>query len=137
MDKIVFGILLSVAVVSVGLSVGFSLFVPEFEKGLYKPDEAIIINNVKFEGTSGYENNSIVLFFEKENIETNVVVKKVYVYWEGLNRTFSIKPEENNYVTKIHGQITLIDVGWIKNTDYNFYVFASNGVLCGSINKTA
>jgi hypothetical protein len=98
--------------------------------------EEITITNVEFEGTSGLENNSVVLYLVNTNDYVDAVLKQVQVLGDGFNRTLSIKPEDSNYPTGSQGQIILTDFGWMKNIEYEFRLISSSGTICGSIAKT-
>ena len=139
MDISDLGILLLISGLLVGSAMGwYFIFLPELQQDTYEVrQEEIIINNVEFKGTSGLANNSIILFVENNNRVMNVVVKQVNVLGDSFNRTFSIIPEENNYPTKSQGQITLTNVGWMKNIEYKIYIISSNGMLCGAIHIIA
>ena len=112
---------------------GFLL--PEQHPFELRTDE-ITVTNVEFEGASGSESNSVVMYVENRNKVMDVVVKQVQVLSDGFNRTLSIKPEEANYPTGSQGQITLTDVGWTKNIEYKFRVISSNGAVCGAFTTT-
>ena len=45
--------------------------------------------------------------------------------------------EENNFSMGSKGQITLTNVGWMKDIKYAILIFSSTNTLCDSITKTA
>ncbi len=137
MEKFNFGLLCLYFGVIIGLSVAYLLFVGEFEKDMYVSGEELEINNVKFIGTSGFSNNSILLNLENKNSEMDVVVNRVKISRYSFNRTFSVIPEENNFPMGRKGQITLTNVGWMNDIKYAILIFSSTNTLCGSITKTA
>jgi hypothetical protein len=112
MEKSDVVILVSVAGLLTVVFGGFLL--PEQHPFELRTDETTV-TNVEFEGTSGSESNSVVLYVENRNKVMDLVVKQVQVLSDGFNRTLSIKPEESNYPTGSQGQITLTDVGWTKD----------------------
>lgn len=126
-------ILVSVAGLLTIVFGGFLL--PEQHPYELRTDE-ITVTNVEFEGASGSESNSVVMYVENRNKVMDVVVKQVQVLSDGFNRTLSIKPEEANYPTGSQGQITLTDVGWTKDIEYQFRVISSNGAVCGAFTTT-
>ncbi|MEJ2242475.1 MAG: hypothetical protein P8Y18_10090 [Candidatus Bathyarchaeota archaeon] len=137
MEKSSFGILLLV----VGLvvhSLGVFFLAIEYDQNRFEPTwEELTINNVEFNGISGSENNSVVLFLENKNRITNVIAKEVNILGVSFNRTFSIKPEESNYPTRSQGIINLTNVGWTENIEYELRIISSHGAVCGAITKTA
>ncbi|PVX24148.1 MAG: hypothetical protein CW716_10740 [Candidatus Bathyarchaeum sp.] len=138
MEKSDSGIRVLAAGLLIVLTVGFLFLLSQYEDSRFEPRwEEIRITNVEFEGTSGLENNSIVLYLENTNKVTDAVLKQVQVLGDGFNRTFSIKPEDSNYPTGSQGQITITNVGWTKNADYQFRIISSNECVCGAITKTA
>ncbi|MEJ2240915.1 MAG: hypothetical protein P8Y18_02065 [Candidatus Bathyarchaeota archaeon] len=137
MEKSSFGILLLV----VGLvvhSLGVFFLAIEYDQNRFEPTwEELTINNIEFNGISGSENNSVILFLENKNRRTNVIAKEVNILGVSFNQTFSVKPEENNYPTRSQGQITLANVGWVEGIEYEIRIISSNGSVCGAITKTA
>ena len=133
MEKFDAVILLSVAGL---LTVVFGAFPLPEQHPFELRTEEITVANVEFEGTSGSETNSVVLYVENRNKVVDVVVEQVQVFGDDFNRTLSIKPEETNYPTGSQGQITLIDFGWIKDIEYKFHIISSNGAVCGAFTKT-
>jgi hypothetical protein len=113
----------------------FFLNYTQFRPGGWEWEE-ITITNVEFEGTSGLENNSVVLYLVNTNDYVDAVLKQVQVLGDGFNRTLSIKPEDSNYPKGSQGQITLTDFGWMKNIEYEFRLISSTGGILGSIAKT-
>ena len=136
MKKFNFGLLLYFGLI-IGLAVGLFLLQPEFEKELNVSGEELEIINVKFNGTSGFSNNSILLNIENKNSEMDVVVNRVKVSRYSFNRTFSVIPEENNFPMGSKRQITLTNVGWVKDIKYVILIFSSTNTLCDSFTKTA
>lgn len=137
MEKSGFGILLLVAGLVV-YSLGLFFLALEYEQYSFEPTwEELTINNVEFIGISGSENNSVVLFLENKNRRTNVIAKEVNILGISFNRTFSVIPEENSYPTRSQGKITLTNVGWTENIEYEIRIISSNGSVCGAITKTA
>lgn len=137
MEKSGFGILLLV----VGLvvySLGVFFLAIEYDQNRFETTwEELTINNVEFNGISGSENNSVILFLENKNRRTNVIAKQVNILGINFNRTFSVIPEENNYPTISQGQINLTNVGWTEDIEYEIRIISSNGSVCGAITKTA
>ena len=137
MEKSGFGILLLV-VGMVVFSLGVFFLALEYEQNRFEPTwEELTINNVEFNGISGSENNSLVLFLENKNRRTNVIAKQVNILGISFNQAFSIKPEESNYPTRSQGIITLTNVGWIEGFEYEIRIISSHGAVCGAITKTA
>jgi len=137
MEKFNFGILLYFGLI-IGLAVGLFLLQPEFEKDMYVSGEELEINNVKFNGTSGFSNNSILFNLENKNSEMDVVVNRVKVVSaDSFNRTFYVIPEENNFPMGSKRQITLTNVGWMKDIKYVILIFSSTNTLCDSFTITA
>ena len=138
MEKSDSGIRVLAAGVLIVLAVGFLFFLSQYEDTRFEPrTEEITVNDVEFKGISGTESNSVVLYLENKNKVTNVVVKQIQVLGNDLNQTFPVMPEENNYPARSQGQITITNVGWTKNADYQFRIISSNECVCGAITKTA
>ena len=107
-----------------------------FRTGIDNMDH-VYIEKVSFTGLSGDESNSVVLFMENVGTYRDIVLDHANITCSDWEKMSSIVSGERDLPLETSSEVVLFNVAWMKDVEYTFKVFNTDGQLVGALRVTA